>query len=190
MPVSRLMTKSNPNHPQAPERIEPPQRLSIGRIIGAHGVRGALKMRIWTHFPERIPALTHVYLDDDPTPRRLLRAQLQGDIALLQLEGVVTRNDAEALRGAVVRIDRSQAAPLAEDEYYQFEILGLHVVDEDGHYLGAVVEILETGANDVYVVQSPDGTELLLPAIRSVILEIDLEHQRMVVRPPRYYGEE
>ncbi len=184
------MTKSNHNRPQASERIEPPHRLSIGRIVGAHGLRGAIKMRVWTHFPERIPTLTHVYLDDEPTPRRLLRAQLQGDIALLQLEGIGTRNDAEALRGAIVRIDRSQAAPLAEDEYYQFEILGLHVVDEEGHSLGNVIEILETGANDVYVVQRPDGSELLLPAIRSVILEIDLERQRMVVRPPRYYEEE
>jgi len=166
-----------------------PQRLSIGRIVGAHGVRGAVKLRIWTHFPERIPELGHVYLDDEPTPRRLLRAQLLGDIALLQIEGISTRNDAEALRGTVVRIDRSQAAPLGEDEYYHFEILGLRVVDEEGHDLGTVVEILETGANDVYVVQRPDGSELLLPAIRSVILEVDLEHQRMVVRPPQYYGE-
>jgi len=118
-----------------------------------------------------------------------LRAQLLGDIALLQIEGISTRNDAEALRGTVVRIDRSQAAPLDEDEYYHFEILGLRVVDEEGHDLGTVVEILETGANDVYVVQRPDGSELLLPAIRSVILEVDLEHQRMVVRPPQYYGE-
>ncbi|MCX7622965.1 MAG: ribosome maturation factor RimM [Thermomicrobium sp.] len=180
------MTKSN----QHPQRPDVPQRLSIGRIIGAHGVRGAVKLRIWTHFPERIPELRHVYLDDEPTPRRLLRAQVLGDIALLQLEGIATRNDAEALRGTVVRIDRSQAAPLGEDEFYHFEILGLRVVDETGQDLGTVVEIIETGANDVYVVQRPDGSELLLPAIRSVILEVDLEHQRMVVRPPQYYGEE
>lgn len=146
-------------------------------------------MRIWTHFPERIPELTHVYLEDEPSPRRLLRAQLHGDMALLQLEGITTREEAEACRGAVVRIDRSQAAPLAEDEYYQFEILGLRVVDEDGRDIGHVVEIIETGANDVYVVQQPNGEQLLLPAIRAVILEIDLEHQRLVVRPPRYYDE-
>lgn len=180
------MTRSNPEFPRRPEQ---PQRLSIGRIVGAHGVRGAVKLRIWTHFPERIPELTHVYLDGETTPRRLLRAQLHGDIALLQLEGISTRNEAEALRGAVVRIDRSQAAPLAEDEYYHFEIIGLHVVNEAGEHLGQVVEILETGANDVYIVQRPDGRELLLPALRSVILEIDLEHQRMVVRPPRYEDE-
>lgn len=167
-----------------------PERLSIGRIVGAHGVRGTVKLRIWTHFPERIPELDHVYLDEEPTPRRLLRAQLVGDMALLQIEGISTRNDAEALRGTVVRIDRSQAAPLGEDEYYHFEILGLRVVDETGNGLGTVVEILETGANDVYVVQRPDGSELLLPAIRSVILEVDLERQRLVVRPPQYYGEE
>jgi 16S rRNA processing protein RimM len=94
------------------------------------------------------------------------------------------------MRGVVVRIDRSQAAPLGEDEYYQFEILGLQVVDEAGNVLGRVIEILETGANDVYVVQRPDGSELLLPAIRSVILAVDLEQQRLVVRPPRYYDEE
>ncbi len=183
------MTRSS-RAPRHPERPAFPERLSIGRIVGAHGVRGAVKLRIWTHFPERIPELRYVYLDEEETPRRLLRAQLLGDIALLQIEGITTRNDAEAVRGAVVRIDRSQAAPLGEDEYYHFEILGLRVVDEHGHDLGTVVEIIETGANDVYVVQRPDGSELLLPALRSVILEVDLERQRMIVRPPQYYGEE
>ncbi len=181
------MTRSNRSHDR---RAEIPQRLSIGRIVGAHGIRGAVKLKIWTHFPERIPLLTHVFLGEEPTPRRLLRAQLVGDMALLQIEGITTRNEAEALRGTIVRIDRSQAAPLAEDEYYHFEILGLRVVDEEGHDLGHVIEILETGANDVYIVQRPDGSELLLPAIRSVILAIDLEQQRMIVRPPRYYDEE
>lgn len=184
------MTRSTPNRQPPVERPASPERLSIGRIVGAHGVRGTVKLKIWTHFPERIPHLEYVYLGEDPTPRRLLRARVQGDLAFLQLEGITTRNEAEAMRGVVVRIDRSQAAPLGEDEYYQFEILGLQVVDEAGNVLGRVIEILETGANDVYVVQRPDGSELLLPAIRSVILAVDLEQQRLVVRPPRYYDEE
>ncbi len=180
------MTRSSRSSHLQPKRENQTTQLSIGRIVGAHGLRGEVRLRIWTHFPERIPRLGHVYLEGEQAPRRLLGARLQGDIAVLRLEGIATREAAEGLRGQVVRIDLEQAAPLAEDEYYHFQLLGLEVVDETGEPLGELVEIIETGANDVYVVRGSRG-EILLPALRSVILDVDLERGRMTVRPPLYY---
>ncbi|HET9017901.1 MAG TPA: ribosome maturation factor RimM [Thermomicrobiaceae bacterium] len=163
-----------------------PARLSIGVIAGPQGVQGAVRMSVWTQFPERIPTFRRVYLDDEPEPRRVRSARVQRGIAVLMLEGVETRDAADALRGTVVRIDRSQAAPLGEDEYYHFQLIGLDVVDEAGNRLGTLKEILETGANDVYVVRADDGTELLFPALKNVVLSVDLGERRIVVRPLVY----
>jgi len=183
------MTRSNrtASHQLASNQATP--QLSIGQIVGASGLRGEVRLHIWTHFPERIPHLGQVYVEGEGTPRRLLGARVRGTVAVLRLEGIETRDQAEALRGRVLRIDLAQAAPLAADEYYHFQVLGLRVVDENGRSLGEVVEILETGANDVYLVRSESG-EILLPALRSVVLEIDLDRRVMMVRPPQYYEDE
>ncbi len=174
-------------HPERPR--DDVQRLTIGKIVAPQGLRGDVRMLIWTHFPERIPSLRRVYLDEEAEPRRLRSASVRGNVAILSIEGVDTREEAEALRGAVVAIPREEAAPLGEDEYYHFQLIGLQVFDEAGHRLGEVVDILETGANDVYVVRTDEGRELLLPAIKQVVLDIDLERGRMTVRPPEYYEE-
>lgn len=173
------------------DRTTPPEaaRLAIGVIVGAHGVAGQVRMLIWTHFPERIPEIKQVFLDDDPEPRRLKSARVQGNIAVLTIEGVASRDAAEALRGKIVRVGPGDAAPLGEDEYYQYQLIGLEVFDEAGNRLGELVDILETGANDVYVVRDERGAETLLPALKDVILEIDLERGRIIARPLQYYEE-
>ena len=165
---------------------EPVERLSIGVIVAPQGIRGAVRMQIWTHFPEHIPSLTYVYLNDEPTARHVRSARVAGAVAILDLEGIETRNEAETLRGTIVRIDRDQAAPLAEDEYYYHQLIGLPVYDETGAYLGRLDEIIETGANDVYVIHDEAGNELLLPALKQVILEIDIDRGRIVARPLDY----
>jgi 16S rRNA processing protein RimM len=183
------MTRSNRKADHQPVSDQSTSQLSIGQIVGASGLRGEVRLRIWTHFPERIPHLGEVYVEGESAPRRLLGARVQGRIAVLKLEGIETREQAERLRGRVLRIDLAQAAPLAEDEYYHFQVLGLAVVDESGRPLGELVEILETGANDVYIVRGENG-EILLPALRSVVLNIDLDRGVMTVRPPQYYGDD
>ena len=174
-----------------PREGTPPQavRLSIGVIVGSQGLDGALRMNVWTQFPDRIPRLKQVYLGDEPQPRRLRSARLQRGLAILFLEGVETRDAADAMRGTVVRIGPEQAAPLAEDEYYHFQLIGLDVVDEAGNRLGTLAEILETGANDVYVVRAQDGTETLFPALKDVVLSVDLAVGRITVRPLVYEDE-
>ena len=166
-----------------------PQRLSIGVIVGPHGVRGQLKMQIWTHFPERIPRLKTIYFDESDEPRRLRRATVNATIALLDIEGSESRDEAARYRGAVVRIPAGEAAPLEEGEFFHHQIIGLPVFNEEGQPLGEVTDILETGANDVYVVRDAEGRENLFPALESVVLSIDPEARRMVVRPLRYADE-
>ncbi|HLI50442.1 MAG TPA: ribosome maturation factor RimM [Thermomicrobiaceae bacterium] len=176
------------SQPSEPSSTTPPGevRFAIGVVVGSHGVQGGIRMRVWTQFPERIPKLPSIILDDEPELRRLLSARLQKGDAILSVEGITTREMADDLRGTVVRIPPELAAPLEEDEFYHYQIIGLEVFDESGERLGEVAEILVTGANDVYVIRGGPEPELLLPALKDVILEIDPEHGRMIVRPPEY----
>lgn len=170
----------------SPETPEDDVRLSVGVIVAPQGVNGQVRMQCWTQFPEHLTDLDSAYLDDEPEPRRIHTIRLQGNLAILTVEGVTTRDDAEQLRGAVVRIPLEEAAPLAEDEYYHFQLIGLHVFDESGRSLGWLAEIIETGAHDVYVVRNESGREELFPALKNVVLDIDLDQGRMVVRPLKY----
>jgi 16S rRNA processing protein RimM len=112
-------------------------------------------------------------------------------VLLLKLAGCDDRNSADELRGMLVQIPIGEAIPLEEGEYYDFQLVGVRVETESGEWLGQVVEVLKTGANDVYVVRGPWG-EVLLPAVDDVVLELDLELKRMVVHllPGMLLGDE
>lgn len=173
----------NPSH-DSPDEIN---RLALGVIVGAHGLRGEFRMQIWTHFPEHIPEIRAVFLGDEEEPRSMRSARLTSKgTAILRVQGVSTREEADALRGTVVRIGLDQAAPLEEDEHYQFQLIGLEVFNESDTRLGTLTSIIETGANDVYVVTDDEDKETLLPALEHVILNIDLGAKRITVRPPDY----
>lgn len=153
-------------------------------LSSAHGVQGALRLWPETDFPERL-AGRHVWLQG-PAPRRAVieaaRPDRRGSF-IVQIEGVHDRTAAEALRGYEVQVPLDELPPLPEGEYYQHQIVGLRVEDEEVGDLGQVVAIERTGANDVYVVERAPGRQWLLPAIRDVVLKIDLEAGRLIVRP-------
>ncbi|MCS7220029.1 MAG: ribosome maturation factor RimM [Anaerolineae bacterium] len=165
-----------------------PHYLAIGRITAPFGIRGEVKVEIHTGWPERFVQLKRVYVGDAAarvvTATEVESARLHKGHAILKLGLSPDRNAAEALRGRWLFVSREEAMPLGEGEYYLHEIIGLEVWEGD-RYLGRVVEILEAkaGANDVYVVRGQRG-ELLLPAIRQVILHVDLEAGRMEVAVP------
>jgi len=144
------------------------------------GLGGELRVDLLTDYPEQLVRLRTVYLGPEAQPWKVEGVRLHKGGALFKLSGCNDRNAADALRGALVQIAREDAVPLEEGEYYEHQIVGMTVVEQDGTLLGKVSEIISTGANDVYVVVGPEG-ELLLPAIESVILEIDLDADRMVV---------
>lgn len=163
-----------------------PCYLTVGRVLRPHGVHGELRVEIITGYPERLQQHASFYLvhPNSPEPGRRYpvdSVRYNGDALLLKLGGCEDRNSAEELRGLLVQIPIEEAVPLEEGEYYHFQLIGVQVESEGGEGLGQVVEVLETGANEVYVVRGPLG-ELLLPAVESVILELDLASRRMVVR--------
>jgi 16S rRNA processing protein RimM len=153
-------------------------------VAGAHGLQGELKVDILTEDPHRFALLEHVFLgleDQEPVPWRLTGYRLHKGRALLRVEGVANREAAAAMRGYLVQVPIEHAIPLKEDEYYEHQILGLDVESDAGESLGKVVEVLYTGANEVYIVRADDGRELLIPAIESVVREVNLEEGCMVV---------
>ncbi|MCD6289217.1 MAG: 16S rRNA processing protein RimM [Anaerolineae bacterium] len=162
--------------------------LAIGRIVAPFGVRGEVKVEIHTAWPHRFTLLKEVYVGDEDAravqATQVESARLHKGQAILKLALSPDRNAAERLRGRWLFVTRDKAMPLGEDEYYIHEIVGLEVWEEE-RYLGRVVEVIETPdeVNDVYVVRGADK-ELLLPAIRHVILSVDLEAGRMYVSVP------
>jgi 16S rRNA processing protein RimM len=155
-------------------------------VLRPHGVRGELRIGIITGHPERLGQHAHFYLAHPDSPEEaqcysVEEIRQHKEIVLLKLEGCDDRNEAEALRDMLVQVPIEEAVPLDEGEYYHFQLVGVRVETESGEWLGQVAEVLETGANDVYVVRGPRG-EILLPAIADVVLELDLEAMRMVVR--------
>lgn len=158
----------------------------VGSIIGAHGIRGEVKVALETSFPERFQRLKSVLIGppdgSDYQPYPLMASRIHKGNALLTLANVTDRTTAEEMRGLTVAIPADQAMPLGEDEYYVYQIEGLQVYTEEGEHLGKVVEVMFTGANEVYVVRNEDGAELLLPAIADVVQSVDLDAEKIVVR--------
>lgn len=163
----------------------PREFLEAGRIDAAHGVKGLVKARSWCDSPRVLASLRTVYLNPPAfEAKRILRGAVSGDSVILALEGVVTREQAEALRGAVLYLRRGDLK-LPEGSYFRADLLGLRAVDSDtGEDYGAVSEILETGANDVYVLTKEGQTaERLVPAIPEVIEKVDIEGGKIYIRP-------
>jgi 16S rRNA processing protein RimM len=166
-----------------------PRYLLVGQVLRPHGVRGEVKVRILTDYPERLRLHTHLYLGPTAAEGAVQRytveaIRIQQDTLRLKLDGCDDRNAADALRGLFVQIPLEAAVPLEEGEYYYFQLIGVQVETEDGQILGEIVDVIETGANDVFVVRDKwGGEEVLLPDIPDVILALDIAAQRMTVRP-------
>ncbi len=158
----------------------PPDLLPIGRVLRPHGVRGELLLETLTDLPQPLDEVETVYLGEAAEPHPLDGVRLHRGQLLIQLKDCPDRNAAELIRGQLVQIRIEASTPPPPGSYYHHQIVGLSVVTETGEALGEVTEILETGANDVYVVAGPNG-ELLLPALQSVILKVDLEAKRLTV---------
>ncbi len=158
----------------------PPEFLAVGRVLRPHGVRGELLLEALTDSPGPLSGVDTVYLGDAAEPHPLAGARLHRGRLLIRLQDCADRDAAEAFRGQLVQIRIGEAAPPPPGSYYHHQIVGLAVVTDEGEALGEVTEILETGSNDVYVVSGSSG-EILLPALTSVILKVDLEAKRMTV---------
>ena len=160
-----------------------PEYLTIAVVLAPWGKEGEVKARIETDFPHRFTLLKRVYLGPELLPFELEGFRQHKGHVLLKLKGCDDRSAAAKLRGMAVQIPLAEAMPLGPDEYYVYQIEGLAVWTESGEPLGIIEEVLFTGSNEVYVTHGPRG-EVLIPALKDVVLEVDLEAGRMIVRLP------
>ncbi len=153
------------------------RRITIGEISGAYGIKGWV--RIHSHTQPRENVLRYSPWELEHGGERwqvsVLAGRRQGRSVVARIEGIDTRDQAERLRGAKIHIDRAQLPELPAGEYYWADLIGMQVVDLQGRRLGQVVNLLETGANDVLIVDGEAGREILIPWIRErVIKKVDL----------------
>ncbi len=155
--------------------------LAIGYLRRPHGVSGEIIMDLHTDFPERIKAGRKIYVGDKHEAATFDSVRVHGDGLLVTLRGYDTPETVGRFRNQWVYVKTREVPALPEGQYYKYELIDLDVVDDHGNALGKLVEILETGANDVYIVRNESGKEILLPAIPSVILNVDMPQRSIKV---------
>ena len=157
--------------------------LRIGVLTRPHGVHGEAKVFPTTDYPERFEEVTEVIIK---TKRGDIRTGIEAvryfkNLAIVKFVCFQNPEEIQGIAGSDIMISRDQAQPLEEGEYYIADLLGMKVILEDGSDLGVLKDVLETGANDVYVVKTAQGREVLLPAIHECILDVDVEQGIMKV---------
>jgi len=159
--------------------------LAIGRIVGPHGIRGEVKVMPMTDFPERFQVGAHVYVGKEPnvSAAEIIAVRSHKGMWLVKLDTTPDRNAAELLRDQFLLISETEAMALSEHENYVHDLIGMSVMTTENEALGRITEVLFTAANDVYVVRGDDG-ELLLPALRSVVVSVDVPARLMIVAMP------
>ena len=176
--------KQNQNLPGKSSGLPRPELcyLAIGRVVRAHGVKGEISVTILTDFPERFETTEWVYLGNEyeADAYRLEKYRWHKKNILLTLAGITDRTQAEQLKGQLVQVPIEEAVPLPEGNYYLYQLVNLQVVTTDNRVLGTITDIIETGANDVFVV-SDGQKELLLPSIPDVVKSVDTNKGQVVV---------
>jgi 16S rRNA processing protein RimM len=153
--------------------------LRVGVISSTHGIRGEVKVFPTTDDLERFRSLKQIFLD---TGKEHIELEVEGvkffkQQAILKFKGFDNINDIEKYKGKDLLVTRENAVKLKEGEFFIYDLIGSQVVTEEGSILGELIEIMTTGANDVYIVKTPEGKEILLPYIKECILDIDLTNK-------------
>lgn len=182
--TAQLSDTDGPAQSASPDDV----KLTVAMIERPHGVYGEFQASLVSDQPDILLTLKSIYVGDEVTPREVISARSHQDRIVFKLNGIDNPEQVRKLSKTPLRIPGSAAAPLAEGEYFYYQLIDSSVVDESGHELGKLVDIMETGANEVYVVRGDDGEEeILLPNIPSVVLDIDIAQAKIVVRLPEYY---
>ena len=167
--------------PAEPAAVGPVQTVCLGRIVGAHGVRGIVRVQSYTANPDDLTAYGAL---SDATGARCFALSVAGRVKgllLARIEGVDDRNAAEALRGTELHIARAALPPTEGEEYYHVDLLGLRAENAEGNALGQVSAIHDHGAGPIVEIQPPDGPSTLVPFTQEHVPTVDIESGRMVV---------
>ena len=157
--------------------------LQVGVITSTHGIRGEVKVFPTTDDPKRFKKLKQVILDTGKEKRDLEVESVKffKQFVILKFKGIDNINEVERYKRCPLLVTRDHAVPLQEDEYFIADMIGMQVVTEDGPLFGTLKDVIETGANDVYIIESSEHGEVLVPAIKECILDINIEEQKMQI---------
>lgn len=158
-------------------------RLKVGVVTSVHGIKGEVKVFPTTDDSRRFKKLKQVYLD---TGKELLSLEIEGvkffkQMVILKFKGYENPDDVMKFRQKELWIDRKDAVRLSKDEYFIADLIDMEVCDEEGKLIGTLKDVISTGANDVYAVETPEGKEVLFPAIKQCVLDVDTETRKMTV---------
>ena len=159
------------------------QFLQVGAITSTHGIRGEVKVFPTTDDPARFKKLKKVILD---MGKRQIEMEIPSvrffkQFVIIKFKGIDNINDVEQYKGGALFVNREDAVRLEENEYYIADLIGMDVFTQEGHF-GVVKDVMETGANEVYIIDSDAHGEVLVPAIRQCIEEVDVENGKMQIR--------
>lgn len=159
------------------------KRLEIGQIINTFGIKGEVKVVPFTNDIRRFDELEKIYVKTKKESKlyEIESIKYHKNMVLIKLKSINTPEQAELLKNAYIEIDRNQAIPLEEGEYFIADLIGLEVYTDEGKLLGKVDDIYNTGANDIYVVKDELGKQILLPGIKEVIKNVDLDGEKITV---------
>ncbi len=152
-------------------------KFEIGKIVNTFGIKGEVKVTPYTDDIEQFKKIKNIYVNN--TLMKIQSAKFQKNVVILKLQGVDDMTSAENLRDSIIKVDRSKKK-LPENTYYIADLIGLDVYTDEGTLFGKVKDIYNTGANDIYSIET-EGKEVLLPAIKEVIKQIDIENKKIIV---------
>lgn len=158
-----------------------PVFLAVGKLRHAHGIHGEILMEVFTDFPERLIPGAILYLNSENDQLRLIKCRPHREGLLMTFEGYTTPEQISQFRNQVLYVKANDRPPLADGEYYQHQLINLHVATDAGVSIGTVTEILETGASDVLVIRPEIGPEVLIPIVDTFIQSIDLTNREITV---------
>lgn len=159
------------------------ERFQVGVVTSTHGVHGEVKVFPTTDDPRRFKRLKEVILSSskDEKMMEVESVKFFKNMVILKFVGIDTMNDAETLRQCSLYVTRENAVRLRKDEYFIADLIGISVFNENNEKIGTLTDVYETGANDVYVIAMEDGRELLLPAIKQCVLDVNVEEGKMQI---------
>lgn len=162
------------------------QFLEIGQIINTHGIKGEVKVYPLTDDAKRFLKLKWVYIkrNNEMNKFNIQSVKFFKNLVIIKIEGINDMTEAEKYKNCKLMVGRENAVKLPEDSYFICDIIGCEVFEENGEYLGVVKNVLKTGSNDVYELNSDKYRQLLIPAIKSVVLDVDIQNKKILVKLP------
>lgn len=162
------------------------QYITVGRILSPWGVKGQVKVEPLTDDIKRFKNLKEVFYEEENNLKKLNIEEvifIRNAFVIIKFQGIDDRNEAEKYRNVYIMVDRKDAVKLPKGRYFICDIIGLKVYTLEREYLGEITNVIQTGANDVYVVKSNEDKEILIPAIKEVVKNIDVEKGYMFIYP-------